>query len=63
VGLGSLARANEQADPEAERLLAERESARAGRDFERADAIRDELAERGYEIRDTDAGPRLVRRQ
>jgi cysteinyl-tRNA synthetase len=63
VGLGSLARADEQADPEAERLLAERESARAGRDFERADAIRDELAERGYEIRDTDAGPRLVRRQ
>ena len=63
VGLGSLAGTDEDADPEAERLLAEREAARAAREFERADAIRDELAARGFEIRDTDAGPRLVRRR
>ena len=29
--------------------------------LERADAIRRELAERGYEVRDTDEGPVLVR--
>ena len=44
------------------RLLAERERARAERDFERADAIRDRLAELGWEVRDTPEGARLVRR-
>jgi cysteinyl-tRNA synthetase len=63
AGLESLAVAEEQADPEAIRLAEERERARAERDFERADRIRDELAKRGYEVRDSDAGPRLVRRQ
>ena len=36
-----------------ERLLAERERARAAQDFERADAIRDELAALGWDVRDT----------
>lgn len=62
VGLGSLGRTAEESDPEAERLAAEREEARRQRDFERADRLRDELAARGWEVRDTDAGPRLVRR-
>ena len=62
VGLGSLAGSDSAADPEAERLLAEREEARAARDFERADELRDELAERGYEVRDGSEGARLVRR-
>jgi cysteinyl-tRNA synthetase len=62
LGLGKLAIEDEVADPEAERLLAEREEARAGRDFARADALRDDLSERGFEIRDTPSGPRLVRR-
>ncbi len=62
VGLGSLAEANAGADPEAEKLLAEREQARAERDFERADRLRDELAARGWEVRDSADGPRLVRR-
>ena len=44
------------ADGEAERLLEEREAARAARDFERADAIRDELAALGWEVRDTPEG-------
>ena len=62
LGLESLLAPAEAADPEAERLLAEREEARAARDFERADRLRDELAARGYEVRDTPEGPRLVRR-
>ncbi|HEY2602458.1 MAG TPA: cysteine--tRNA ligase [Thermoleophilaceae bacterium] len=53
---------DEAADPEAERLLSEREEARAARDFATADARRDELAALGWEVRDTAEGPRLVRR-
>jgi cysteinyl-tRNA synthetase len=49
------------ADPAAERLLEQRQEARAGRDFERADAIRDELAALGWQVRDTAEGVRLVR--
>jgi cysteinyl-tRNA synthetase len=62
LGLEALTAAEGAADPEAERLLAEREAARAGRDFERADALRDELAELGWEVRDGPEGARLVRR-
>jgi cysteinyl-tRNA synthetase len=54
--------AAEAADPEAERLLHEREEARGARDFATADAKRDELAALGYEVRDTPRGPQLVRR-
>jgi cysteinyl-tRNA synthetase len=43
-------------------LLSEREQARAERDFERADAIRDRLAALGWEVRDSADGPRLVAR-
>jgi cysteinyl-tRNA synthetase len=61
-GLESLLEAREEAAPaEVERLAAERQEARAARDFERADRLRDELAERGWEIRDTAEGPKLVR--
>jgi cysteinyl-tRNA synthetase len=62
LGLGSLAAPAEVADSEAEALMAEREEARAGKDFERADAIRDRLAELGWEVRDSAEGPRLVPR-
>jgi cysteinyl-tRNA synthetase len=62
VGLDSLLAPDEQADPEAMSLLSEREDARAERDFERADRIRSLLAERGWEVRDTPEGARLVRR-
>jgi len=62
LGLETLLLPDEAADPEAERLMAEREEARAARDFERADRIRDQLAERGFEVRDTPQGPRLVPR-
>ena len=42
--------------------IQEREEARAERDFERADRLRDELAGRGWEVRDGPDGARLVRR-
>ena len=63
LGLEALLAPPDAADSEAERLLAEREEARAARDFERADRLRDELAGRGYEVRDTPEGARLVRRR
>jgi cysteinyl-tRNA synthetase len=62
-GLESLLEAgDEEAPEEVRRLAAEREEARAARDFERADRLRDELAELGWEVRDTPEGARLVRR-
>jgi cysteinyl-tRNA synthetase len=48
-------------DSDAEALLAERQQARAEGDFERADRIRDRLAELGWEVRDTPDGARLRR--
>jgi cysteinyl-tRNA synthetase len=57
-----LAAAEIGADDEAEGLLREREQARAAKDFERADAIRDRLAELGWEVRDSADGARLVPR-
>jgi cysteinyl-tRNA synthetase len=48
--------------PDDVRALADRrEAARAARDFAAADRLRDELAERGWEVRDTPDGARLVR--
>lgn len=44
------------ADPQVEKLLAERRDARAGKDFARADAIRAELSERGLAIKDIAGG-------
>jgi cysteinyl-tRNA synthetase len=61
LGLENLLEPEEKADPEAERLLEEREAARVARDFGTADAKRDELAALGWEVRDTPAGPKLVR--
>ena len=62
LGLESLGRPEERPDAQALRLLAEREEARAKRDFGRADRIRDQLGEHGWEVRDSPEGPRLVRR-
>ena len=62
LGLETLLGQEEDAPEELQRLAAEREEARAARDFERADRIRDELAGSGWEIRDTPDGARLVRR-
>ena len=48
-------------DADVEQLLAQRQAARKNRDFERADALRDAIRERGYVIEDTPHGPRLKR--
>ncbi len=63
LGLETLLDEDEpSAASDAERLVAEREEARAARDFERADRLREELGAMGYEVRDSAEGPRLVRR-
>ncbi len=64
LGLASLASEGdgEEAGEEVQALLAEREAARAARDFERSDRIRDQLADLGWEVRDLAEGARLVRK-
>jgi cysteinyl-tRNA synthetase len=47
-------------DPEASALLEQRELARAQRDFQTADSLREELRARGWEIRDGQAGAELI---
>ena len=62
VGLDSLAASERAPGPEVEGLLGEREKARAAGDFKRADQIREQLAELGWEVRDLTDGARLVPR-
>ncbi len=61
LGLARLAGADAVSTipAEVEALVAEREAARAARDFPRADAARDRLAALGYEVRDLPDGPEL----
>ena len=63
LGLEGLLEAGERDAPDAtaERLLSERERARAEGDYARADERRDELERLGWSVRDTAEGPRLVR--
>jgi cysteinyl-tRNA synthetase len=62
VGLSTLTQPDEgaEADQEAQKLMEEREEARAAKDFERADQLRDQLAEMGWTVRDSGDGPTLV---
>jgi cysteinyl-tRNA synthetase len=61
LGLEGLLEDRGEEVPEAvQRLAEEREEARRARDFARADRIREQLAEQGWEVRDTPAGPKLV---
>ena len=59
-GLESLAERDE-APPEVVELAERRAEARAGRDFETSDRLRDELAALGWEMRDRAGGFDLVR--
>jgi cysteinyl-tRNA synthetase len=61
LGLETLLEAEAgEAPAELQEKAKQREEARAARDFETADRLRDELAEQGWEVRDTPTGPRLV---
>jgi cysteinyl-tRNA synthetase len=64
VGLSTLTQPEKGAegDERALELMREREEARAGKDFARADELRDELAELGWVVRDSADGPSLVPR-
>jgi cysteinyl-tRNA synthetase len=64
LGLANLLEAGDAdggPDDDARALLERREQARAARDFIEADRLRDELAARGWQVRDSPAGPELVR--
>jgi cysteinyl-tRNA synthetase len=63
LGLENLLEADEGPDDDSLRLLEEREDARRAKDFATADARRDELASRGWIVRDTPDGPQLVRQR
>jgi cysteinyl-tRNA synthetase len=61
LGLEGLLEEGAEGPPEEARRLAERrDEARAARDFEEADRLRDELASIGWEARDTAGGTQLV---
>jgi cysteinyl-tRNA synthetase len=61
LGLENLVdRDDTQAPPEVLKLLDERESARAHRNFTEADRLRERLRELGWEVRDGAAGPELL---
>ncbi len=63
VGLESLVDSrSEGPDEAAQAMLAEREKARADRDFESADRLRDQLADLGWQVRDSAEGASLVPR-
>jgi cysteinyl-tRNA synthetase len=61
-GLASLAE-EEDAPPEAHELARRRQDARAAREFEEADRLREELETSGWDVRDEAGGYRLVRRR
>jgi cysteinyl-tRNA synthetase len=60
LGLG-LRSATGPIDPDSVRLAAERDVARAGRDWARADALRDDLVARGWTVEDGPSGTVLRR--
>ncbi|HEY5100924.1 MAG TPA: cysteine--tRNA ligase [Gaiellaceae bacterium] len=60
-GLGSLAE-SEDAPPDVVKLAEGRQAARASGDFAEADRLRDEIADLGWDVRDTPGGFDLYRR-
>lgn len=53
----------EAAPPSVDTLVASRERARAARDWSTADRLREEIAQGGWEVRDTPDGPRVLPRE
>ncbi len=62
LGLAGLLDPDSQAPEDVLALASERQAARAGRDFARADALRRELDGRGWTVRDVDGGFELLPR-
>ena len=62
LGLETLVDGGDAAGREELELLDRRQAARAAKDWARADRLRDELAERGWTVRDGPDGAELVRR-
>ncbi|HTZ86585.1 MAG TPA: cysteine--tRNA ligase [Solirubrobacteraceae bacterium] len=62
LGLESLLDAVPEAPPEVRELAQQREQARAQRDFEASDRLRDEIAARGWDVRDGADGFELLPR-
>jgi cysteinyl-tRNA synthetase len=58
-----FAKVNESIPEEIEVLAEERESARKEKDFKKSDELRKILNDKGYEIKDTDEGYKVSRRQ
>ena len=52
---------NAEIPAEVEELVLRREAAREAKNWSRADELRDEIASRGYAVKDTESGPRLSR--
>ena len=61
LGLESLAQAGDAAGAQELALLERRQAARAAKDWAEADRLRDELAGRGWAVRDGPDGAELVR--
>ncbi|MEJ7825176.1 MAG: cysteine--tRNA ligase [Solirubrobacteraceae bacterium] len=61
LGLAHLVEAGDAAGAPELELLQRREAARAARDYAEADHVRDELAARGWTVRDGPDGPALIR--
>jgi len=59
--LGLPPRASDEVDAESAALAAERDEARAAKDWARADALRASLEERGWTVQDSAGGTRLTR--
>ena len=49
----------DDAPADVQKLIEEREEARAAKDFNRSDELRDKIKEQGYTVTDTDSGPAL----
>lgn len=62
LGLAGLTEEHDEVPEHVAQLVREREQARAGRDFARADALRDEVAALGFDIIDTPDGSRAYPR-
>ena len=59
LGMAEAAQGDVVLDEETRGLLEERESARKGRNFKRADEIRTLLLSRGMEVQDSPTGPKV----